>query len=398
MNLLNKTYVYALDPSGFMLSLFYLIILSGALVSIARRMELPFSDKSIVALYLYYYLFFLFTTMMPIVPNFPDTELFSQIITANFFPETHTIGVRLFYYITSPLRMLSFLKLEPFILFQLFIFLLSLMIVWKSWQIVTEKNGIDSSASANIFLLLSALYPSFLLFIPIPLREFWVLFGFSILVYGIIKKYYEESALIDAGLGYILLGSLILLTARPQLIVVVIIFLALFQKNRWVKYGLILASFFLIPYLFTALTSYKFTPEFFGYLRNYSYAYYDGDSHMTYGKVAWESYFDMLKDIPLLFLQFVLSPFPILHAMNPMKLHAIFADMLFTLFVYFFTLYAGLKVSKIYLFIFLVSAALFSLWEFHLGGAVRHRMPLVMILLPVASYGVVRFYHELRGR
>ncbi|HHD72997.1 MAG TPA: hypothetical protein ENL02_03730, partial [Epsilonproteobacteria bacterium] len=214
MNLLNKTYVYALDPTGFILSLLYLVVLSGALVSIARMMKLSFSDKSIIGLFLYYYLFFIFTTLMPIVPNFPDTDLFSQIITANFYPETHTLGVRLFYYVTSPLRMLSFLKLEPFIVFQLFLFVFSLMIVWKSWQIVAEKNRIDSSTGASTFLLLCALYPSFLLFVPIPLREFWVLFGFSILFYAIVKKYYEEGSLLDAGLGYIVLGSMILLTAR----------------------------------------------------------------------------------------------------------------------------------------------------------------------------------------
>jgi hypothetical protein len=71
--------------------------------------------------------------------------------------------------------------------------------------------------------------------------------------------------------------------------------------------------------------------------------------------------------------------------------------MLYVAGIYFFTLYAGLKLSKIYLFILAVRAILFSIWEFHLGGAIRHRMPLVMILLPAASYGMVRFYHELKG-
>jgi hypothetical protein len=118
---------------------------------------------------------------------------------------------------------------------------------------------------------------------------------------------------------------------------------------------------------------------------------------MTYGYVSWSSYFDIFKDLPMLFLQFIFSPFPIIHHTNPLRLLAAFVDMLYVAGIYFFTLYAGLKLSKIYLFIFAVSALLFSIWEFHLGGAIRHRMPLVMILLPAASYGMVRFYHELKG-
>jgi len=398
MVLLNKSYAYALTPEGFALSLIYFVILFGALVTISRKMDLPFSSRVILFFYLYYYLFFIISSLLPVTPDFPDTWLFVQMITENYFPDNQGPGVKMFYYATYPLRALSLFKVEPFILFQIFIFFLSLMITWKSWEIVMKKNGIDSPQIAKVFLILAAIYPSFLLFVPVPFREFWILFGFSIMVYGIIRKYYEDSALFDIGLLYIVIGSLILLTARPQLIVIVIIFLAFFQKNRWIKYGLILASLLLIPYLFTSLTSFEFDPAFFRNVRNQAYAYYGSSNSMTYGYVEWNSYLDILKDLPKLFLQFILSPLPVLHHINPMKLMAIFVDMIYVAGIYFFSLYAGLKVSKIYLFIFFVSAALFSVWEFHIGGAARHRMPLIMILLPVASYGMVRFYHELRGK
>ena len=397
MEILNKSYDYALTPGGMILSLLYFVILAGALAAIAKKMRVPFSAKVITLLYIYYYLFFIFSAVMPVVPDFPDTWLFTQMITENYFPEEHGLGVRLFFEATYPLRALSLFKVVPFVLFQIFIFIFSLMIIWKSWEIVLQKNSIDPYGSAKIFLLLSALYPSFLLFIPVPLREFWILFGFSILVYGIIRKYYEDQALFDAGLGYMALGSLILFTTRPQLIVIVIIFLALFQKNKWARYSLILGSFILIPYLFTLLTGYQFSPDFFRNVRDFSFTYY-GQNHMTYGYVEWDSFLDILKDLPKLFLQFIFSPIPILHNVNPEKLLAIFADLIFVANIYFFALYAGLKVSKIYLFIFVVSAALFSIWEFHIGGAVRHRMPLVMILIPAASYGMARFYHELKGK
>jgi len=396
MDLMNKTYGYALSPDGFMLSLLYLALLSGALITLKKKMRLPFSSKAIFALFLYYYLFFILGTLISKIPDFPDTWLFTDIITENYFPDEQAMGVKLFYFATYPLRALALFKLEPFILIQLFFFVLSMMILWKSWEITAQHNGTDTRKSAPLFLLFAALYPSFLLFLPIPLREFWIIFGFSIRVYGIVKKYYEQESLFGAGLGFMVVGSLILLTGRPQLIVIVIIFLALFQKNRWVKYSLILGSFFLIPYLFTTLTSYDFSPAFFRSLRNQLYSHF-ADAQMTYGYVSWSSYLDIFKDLPMLFLQFIFSPFPIVHHTNPLRLLAAFVDMLYVAGIYFFALYAGLKLSKIYLFIFAVSALLFSIWEFHLGGAIRHRMPLVMILLPAASYGMVRFYHELKG-
>ena len=378
-----------LDPLGFLLLLLYMVILIGALIYISRRLKVGFSAKAISMFFIYYTLFFIVSTLLPFVPDLPDTELFALIITENYFPPHQSLGVRLFYGITYPLRFLSFFTLELFILLQIFIFMLSLMILWKSWQIVLKYNHQDIALGANLFLFLSAIYPSFLLYIPIPLREFFILFGFSVMIYGLVERYY-----LGSGLFYIFLGSLLLIFGRPQLIVIVIIFLALFQKNRWIKYGLVAGSILFLPIIFSKLTSYQFTPEFFAYLRNVSNERY---GELAYGMVEWSSYWELIRDLPLLFLQFILSPFPFLHDKNPLSLLAIFIDALFVIAIYLSVLYAGLKVSKIYLFIFLTSSILFAIWEFHLGAAVRHRMPLIAILLPVASYGMIKLYQDIQN-
>jgi hypothetical protein len=264
------------------------------------------------------------------------------------------------------------------------------MFLWKSWQIILENNNKDKNIGVDIFLFLSAIYPSFLLYIPIPLREFFVLFGFSIMIYGLIDRYYNNSGLIA-----IIIGSIFLIFGRPQLIVIVIIFFAIFQKNRWIKYSLIGGGLIFMPLIFTKLTSYTFTPEFFAYIRNSSNERY-GD--LTYGVVEWFRYRDIIVDIPSLFFQFILSPFPIMHDRNPLSFLAIFVDAIYSILIYLFVIYAGIKVSKIYLFIFISSAILFSIWEFHIGGAVRHRMPLVAILLPVASYGILKLYQDIKAK
>ena len=387
---MNKSYFSMIDASGITLSIFYIILLVGTLIYISRQLKVGFSAKSITIFFLYYYLFFIFSTFVPLVPDLPDTRLFGMMITENYFPDFQSLGVRLFYAVTYPLRVLSLFKLELFILFQIFIFMLSLMILWKSWQIVLEKNDQNKNFGMNLFLFISAIYPAFLLYIPLPLREFYILFGFSIMIYGLIDRFYNHK-----GLHYIILGSILLLFGRPQLIVIVIIFLALFQKNKWIKYSFILASIFLIPLLFSSFTSYKFTPEFFSYLRNTGYSKH---GILVYGQVVWHTYFDIIADLPGLVSQFLLSPFPILHDRNPLTFFAIFIDAVFLVFIYLSVLYAGIKVSKIYLVILLISATIFSIWEFHIGGAVRHRMPLVAILLPVATHGMLKFYQDIKGK
>lgn len=387
---MNKSYLFAMDPYTIILSLVYLFVLSGILVQFNKHLKIEFPSRAVVALFIYYYLFFLIATFMPFVPDLPDTSLFSEMIVDNYFPDYQSLGVRLFYSITYPIRVLSMFKLEIFILFQILIFIIALMVLWKSWQIVLLKNGYDKHMGQKVYLLLSAIYPAFLLYIPIPLREFFILLGFSIMIYGIVDKYYNHK-----GISYILLGSLLLLFGRPQLIVIVIIFLAFFQKNKWLKYSLIFGSLFTIPLLFTSLLSYKFDPEFFAYLRNHG-----AEKHglLGYGIVEWHSYWDIILDLPGLIAQFLLSPFPILHNRNPLSFIAIFTDSIFAFIIYISTLYAGIKVSKIYLFVFAMSAIMFSIWEYHIAGAVRHRMPLIAILLPVASYGLLKFYQDIKAK
>jgi len=387
---MDKSYFYMLDPIGLLLSPLYIFFLIVVLIYISKQLKVGFSAQAITVFYLYYYLFAMFSTAMPFVPDLPDTKLFGEMITNNYFPSRQSLGVRLFYVITYPIRILSLFKLELFILFQIFIFIISLMVLWKSWQIVLVHEGQDKHLGINLFLVLAAMYPAFLLYIPIPLREFFILLGFSIMMYGIISKYYNHK-----GMLYIFLGSILLLFGRPQLIVVVVLFLAIFQKNKWLKYGFIIASIFLIPILFSSLMSYKFNPEFFEYLRNSGVRKH---GILAYGLVDWHTYLDIIMDLPGLVSQFLLSPFPILHNRNPLNLFAIFIDAIFSLFIYMSVIYAGIKVSKIYIFVFLLSATLFSIWEYHIAGAVRHRLPLTTILLPVASYGLLKLYQDIKAK
>lgn len=314
------------------------------------------------------------------------------MISEDYSPPGQSLGVKLFYFITYPLRILAFFNVEIFVMFQLIIFTLSVLLLWKSFELVLKYHStiLDINKTFKIYLVLSLVYPSYLLFIPIPLREFLILFGFSILVYGVVKFFYYKK-----GLMLILIGSIVLIFARPQLIIISIIFFAIFQKNKYLKYILVPFLILIVPFAFTNLTGYSFSPEFFAYLRNSANDIY-GDSGMVYGLVEWHSYIDIIFDLPLLFLQFILSPLPILHNINPLNLFAIFIDSIFCLIIYLLVFKVQWKLSKVFVIIFIISSAIFSIWEFYIGGAVRHRMPLVAILLPLASYGIVILLNKLK--
>ena len=384
---MHKFYTLSLEPWASVFVLVYIYLSIKLLIVVSKKYNVGFSASAIAGLVVYYYLVFIASSFLSWVPYFPDTRLFASLIVDGSIPEHMSLGVKLFYTITYPLRLLSFNTLELFMVFQIFIFILSLMILWKSWQIVLKQEGKASDYGLSLFLGLSAVYPAFLLYIPMVLREFVVLLGFSVMVYGFIKRYYE-----NGGLLAIALGALLLIASRPHLVIVIVIFFAVFQKQKWLRYGLLFGSIFIGPFLFTYLIGYSdFSPEYLAHIRNYHNGHYPT---MGYGAVDWHSYADMMYDIPALFLQFVLSPLPILHQGNPLEYMAAFLDLLFIILLLVATFYSGVRRFKIYLFIFFVGALFFSIWEFHLISAVRHRMPLVAILLPVASYGLMKFFED----
>ena len=106
---------------------------------------------------------------------------------------------------------------------------------------------------------------------------------------------------------------------------------------------------------------------------------------MTYGTVNWTTYFDIVKDLPLLVLQFILSPLPILHNQNPLALKLLLIDVIFVALVLFSASRVKLRFSNIYWANIYSSCRDFSIWEFYIGGAVRHRLPLIIMMLPVAT-------------
>jgi hypothetical protein len=210
------------------------------------------------------------------------------------------------------------------------------------------------------------------------LREFIQILGFSIFLYGLAIN------LKSGKWSWLLVGVVLTLCVRPQMLLIYpILILIAKQKNifKLMAYGL---GVFPLVLLAFSVMNYHFKVSWFAHFRNVSIDHY-ASSGMTYGKVEWNSYLDIILDLPVLALQFLLSPMPILHNVNPLTMLMLFLDFIFVSIVLFGALSVKTRVSGTYLKIFIFAITLFAMKEFFIGGAVRHRFPLILMILPLAS-------------
>ena len=311
-----------------------------------------------------------------LTPYYPDTSLFAEIVE-NGVHDSKSKGVILYYLIGLPFMFLSAFQLEVYLLFQQFIFILAMIFLWKSWLIHCIHQRIKSGLY-EIFVILAVLYPSTLLFITIPLREFFQIFGFSVFLYGL-------ALYINKGqITWMIFGAIITIFVRPQMIVFYPFLILVAKQKNILKLLMYSVLIFPLTLLLFQLVGFKFRVSWFAYLRNAGVENF-GSSGMTYGAVEWETYSDILLDLPQLAIQFLLSPLPILHSVNPFSMFTLVLDLIFVIFVLFGVLSIKLRASFMYIKMFVFSIILFSMWEFYIGGAVRHRFPLILMVLPLAA-------------
>ena len=88
-----------------------MIYIVGRFVGLNKKKSLLFTIPLIVL-----YLIFLSNYFFNYLPYYPDSRVFSEIITTNYFPEEKSIGVRQYYLFTYPIRLFSMFYLEIFII------------------------------------------------------------------------------------------------------------------------------------------------------------------------------------------------------------------------------------------------------------------------------------------
>lgn len=396
--------IHFLELGGYLsYSIFFLFLL----LIICKR--IVFSSKNnflILGYFLLLSLVGLLDYFYEIIPYFPDSELYTAYI------ENKKVSTQLYsfskgysstYYVSFLYKWFFIYNAFYYVVFQKFVLVLSILIIWValknlalSIQPLTKKDLIRLQ---SVYFMVVIFYPSLILYTASPLRDFLSVFLTSLFILGIVnfiikKKHFKRL------LSFSLMGFYFI---RFQFVVIVVMAISLVlvfelrknKKNHILnRIGILLlgvgASY--AVYIFLDLFNYSnfLTPNGFSYLRNYFNDSYGG-SDQVYGNIRFNSYLQILLYVPMYVLQFFFAPIPFLLKTNPLNFFVGFIDFIYV-FALFFILLRNLKVVNYYKYlkrifvITLFTSIPAALFEFYLSGAIRHRVPYILMMIVVVSF------------
>ena len=356
-----------------------LLVVYATIIKITDRQSIFLT----IGLFQFYFVFFILDSFFNFIPLSPDANLYTQVIenplTFELPSNASGLGVRTFQWYATFVSPLLAYSAAVYTLSFMALYCMSLLNIIQAWLHYTkQKNTIDFT---RLYLLGAYGFPAALFYVCAPLRESILIFGFSLALLGVIyiKKIIPNFQFI--------MGSLITSFIRPQVLFFIALLTGLkFISNRRVNFILkIITSISIVMFVFWSTNKLQtpLTVEYLNSARNIRVNALEkgGD---TYGKVEWVTAIDIIKDIPLLTAQFTLAPLPILSDINPTDKFLAFVDSLFVLILVSFLL-IHFKIAwvnyKFWLFAILAYMLLFGVYEYHLTGAVRHRIPMVLMML-----------------
>jgi hypothetical protein len=261
------------------------------------------------------------------------------------------------------------------------------MLFIQAWKKADPTFTVYAETSAALLFLL---WPSPALYITTPLREAFIMFGFGLFLNGFMDCIYREKW------RSIIVGSIIICAIRLQLFVFVLPVLGALVVYKssihkiWksaILIGTLAAAFLVVRYV---LVEHPLSPETMAQLRNVNL---DNAGPLGYGRVDWNSYSDMARDYPFIIAQFLFSPFPIFVQHDPVSTLVPLLDCIFmiVLLILVFSRFKTLiKQNLPVLLLCLFYIILFGGYEYHITGAVRHRMPLEALFILMAAPTVSR--------
>lgn len=315
-----------------------------------------------------------------LIPYFPDTDFFYSVLKTGEVNK-ESLGFKIaFKYLIVPIYWLSFKSIFNFFLFNFLIFQIGFLFIIKAWFNLYQKLN---PKLLKFYMVFVTFFPTVVIFTITPLREAYLILSFGLFIYAISKNN-TKIALITS--------VLLTLLFRYQLVIfylIVFVVIYLHKSGNYKKFSkvalLFFPLYFAIDYVSRFLLNIAISPISLAAFRNYQrQAYFE--SGATYPIVNWTNWFDVVFDIPALFFQFLLSPLPIIVSVDFWNKYAYLIDGLFVLTVMFILLLKFKHLFFKYRLWFLIIIAfvlLNSFFEFHFYGAVRHRLPAVLLLIPI---------------
>ncbi len=378
---------------------FYLLFAYFLLVFVAKSILLKdtkFVNLHFLGLLVFYLIIGLIDYQVKLIPFFPDTNLFTKILETGQTPYDQSIGVRIGYkYLAYPIFQLSLNSIYNYFIFNICFFHIGLILLAGAFNRFYELKDVWVQ---RFFLILGVLSPTVIVYSFTPLRESYFVLALGFFFFGITKKNTLNIFLI---LGVILAGMLRIQLLLYFFILVFAKYLFSLKIRRSVLVSLILltipVAYLVLNFLAQQIVNIRITPEALSVFRNLQRMEYI-KSGVTYPEVFWTNWFEVALDFPGLFFQFLLSPFPVVIFIPFWTKLAYFADGIFLLFLL-FVAFLSIKDWKNYGMWFLfagIYVAMSAFFEFHLFGAVRHRLPATLLLMSISAISLAGLYQRFK--
>lgn len=383
-----NNYIHSLTIGNVIGLIGYLIVVYFILYFVSKKLLLKdrFNKWFILALIIFDFIVLLASVYIKLIPGLPDANLYSSIIETGIIPigkpQEISIG---FNYCSIIFRTLAFHNILWYIAFNFMVNEIGIYIVWKSWCLYKRNKGEEvMRLQQRIFLILTACYPMALLAGIVPLRSAYFLFFFSVLLYGLVDK-----RLINI---YWIIGTIGVYYLRKQYLIVLVVVLMLKLYNK-IKFkskkkkvvisiiGVIILcgiGYYLVEHLYHI----SITPWGIANFRNSQTEVYSG-SRFEYPTLHWTTWWDVISYSPLLLLQFLIAPLPVVKYISLTKSLAYTCDGLFVVMMVGIFLLGIKKNYKNYFWIFIFCLLWFcnGMFEYYITAAVRHRYEIILMIL-----------------
>lgn len=371
----------------------YLVVVFFILYYAMKTMLLE--DRKYNKIYLILLIIFNFTvllasTVVKLIPDFPDANMYSGIVRTGIMPPNQTMAVAVgFKYGSLIFRYLSFHNVLWYVAFNFLINQLGIILVWKAW--IKYKKGNVMLIQQRIYFILTAFYPMALLMGIVPFRGSYFLIFFAIFLYGAVSKWVINIPFVIGSLGMIILRKEYVMVVG--LIFLVKLYNSIKIKNKGIK--AILAIIVLIicyvagSYAAKKLFNLSVTPQGLSHFRNGQTIQYI-NTRYSYPLIHWKNWLQVITYSPLLLLQFLFAPLPIVSHIDPFKGLAYLADALYVIFLTFLFIIRinkNIKGNAFWIINILILWVLNGMFEYYINAAVRHRYYMIIMLIALITEG-----------
>lgn len=371
----------------------YLVVVFFILYYAMKTMLLE--DRKYNKIYLILLIIFNFTvllasTVVKLIPDFPDANMYSGIVRTGIMPPNQTMAVAVgFKYGSLIFRYLSFHNVLWYVAFNFLINQLGIILIWKAW--IKYKKGNVMLIQQRIYFILTAFYPMALLMGIVPFRGSYFLIFFAIFLYGAVSKWVINIPFVIGSLGMIILRKEYVMVVG--LIFLVKLYNSIKIKNKGIK--AILAIIVLIicyvagSYAAKKLFNLSVTPQGLSHFRNGQTIQYI-NTRYSYPLIHWKNWLQVITYSPLLLLQFLFAPLPIVSHIDPFKGLAYLADALYVIFLTFLFIIRinkNIKGNAFWIINILILWVLNGMFEYYINAAVRHRYYMIIMLIALITEG-----------